>query len=66
MTGLSTSEINTEDLNTKNISAEVWLLTYKALKIKDGCHGVAKSIRSSILEYSNGNWQILFHQVPSI
>ncbi len=51
-----------EDFQVKVLSSYVVLATYRAVKANESREEMRNSLRSSIWRFTDGRWQIVFHQ----
>ncbi|KLU67243.1 hypothetical protein DEAC_c04550 [Desulfosporosinus acididurans] len=51
-----------EDFQVKVLSTYVVLATYRAVKANESREEMRNSLRSSIWRFTDGRWQIVFHQ----
>jgi len=59
-------EISVEEFETKRLSDDIVLVTYKTSKIDPDTGSRFQSLRSSIWKNNSGNWQMMFHQGTKI
>jgi hypothetical protein len=55
-----------EDFAVRELSASLCLVTYKVVRLTKDEQGSPFSLRSSIWQYADERWQIIFHQGTNV